>query len=66
MCQLTVRLLMNNSQEEQVQEVSHILVEMDKITLIRLFEAPRVLHGFYIKEIDCMRNSVYLEWHAAH
>jgi len=65
MCQLKVRLILADNQEERVDEVTNIDVEPGKITLSSLFEPPRELYGFQIKEIDCMRNSVLLEWRAA-
>ena len=65
MCQLKVRLILADNQEERVDEVTNIDVEPGKITLSSMFEPPRELYGFQIKEIDCMRNSVLLEWRAA-
>ncbi|WP_213991819.1 CooT family nickel-binding protein [Sodalis sp. dw_96] len=65
MCQLKVRLILADNREERVDDVAAIDVGPDKITLSSLFEPPRELYGFQIKEIDCLRNSVLLEWRAA-
>lgn len=65
MCQLKVRLILADNREERVDDVANIAVGPDKITLSSLFEPPRELYGFQIKEIDCLRNSVLLEWRAA-
>ncbi|WP_413723888.1 CooT family nickel-binding protein [Sodalis sp. RH16] len=65
MCQLKVRLILADNREERVDDIAHIEVSPDRITLSSLFEPPRELYGFQIKEIDCLRNSVLLEWRAA-
>lgn len=60
MCQLNVRLILRNNQEEMVPEVTHIAVQPDKITLSSLFAPPRDLMGFQVVEINCLRNVVIL------
>lgn len=60
MCQLRVTLLLADNRQEQLEEVTHIHIAPDKITLASLFEAPRELHGFDIKEIDCLHNRLLL------
>lgn len=60
MCQLRVCLLMADSREEVVEEVVNLYVDPEKIRLTCLFEAPRDLFGFAVKEIDCMHNRVLL------
>ncbi len=65
MCQLKVRLILADNREERVEDITDIAVEPDRITLSSLFAPPRELYGFQIKQIDCLRNSVLLEWRAA-
>lgn len=60
MCQLNVRLMLRNDQEETIPEVTHIAVLPDKITLSSLFAPPRDLNGFQVAEIDCLRSVVIL------
>lgn len=60
MCQLRVQIVFADNREERLEEVTHIDFGAECITLSRLFEAPRELRGFDIKEIDCLRNALLL------
>ncbi|WP_413734114.1 hypothetical protein ACL2XP_17150 [Sodalis sp. RH21] len=61
MCQLNVRLVFIDKQEERVSEVTHMAVMPGKITLSSLFAPPRDLIGFQVTEIDCLRSLVVVE-----
>lgn len=60
MCQLRVRIVMPDQSEELLDEVTNVQVEGNDITLSCLFEPPRVLSGFEVKNIDCLHNRVLL------
>ena len=60
MCQLRVRVAMADQNEELLDEVTNVQVDGKNITLSRLFEPPRELTEYEIKNIDCMHNTVLL------
>ncbi len=60
MCQLRVRVVKPDQSEELFDEVTNVQVDGKNITLSRLFEPPRELSGFEIKNIDCLHNTVLL------
>jgi len=60
MCQMSVIMKTNDTQEKIMDAVARLEVTADGVSINALFEAPRLIPGVTVREIDFLEGVVVL------
>lgn len=60
MCQMSVILKTNETQEKIMDAVARLEVSAEGVSINALFDAPRLVPGVMVKEIDFLEGVVVL------
>ncbi|MBA3015392.1 MAG: CooT family nickel-binding protein [Proteobacteria bacterium] len=60
MCQMSVILKTNGTQEKIMDAVARLEVSAEGVSINALFDAPRLVPGVMVKEIDFLEGVVVL------
>jgi predicted RNA-binding protein len=61
MCQMSVVMEKDGSEELVMEDVTNLVVDEDGLTISTLFEGPRTLPQVNIRSIDFMAGKVFLK-----
>lgn len=61
MCQMSVVLDRDGSEELIMEDVTTLVVESDSMQISTLFEGPKVVEHVVIRSIDFMAGKVFLQ-----